>query len=264
VARVLFNKVWFESVRSQSWYEADYEQIIFDYCQDLFPQWIPAPFKTDVIGEDGTIKRPDLALIDRSYREWWVVEVELAHHNLRTHVMPQVEAFRTATYERRHAEYLHARIPMLDLGRLADMMLGLPPEVLVVVDRPDTDWLPELHASGVHLSIVEPFRDPSDHLLLRVNGHRPEPPASVLTRCSRHALRRLWRVHSPAALPAATGDDAILEIEFDGGTTPWKRLQIADAVLLCATRGDILTGWRSVDLVRDEDGGLKFKPVTKE
>jgi hypothetical protein len=222
------------------------------------------PFKTDVTGEDGATKRPDVALIDRSYREWWVVEVELSHHNLFTHVMPQVEAFRTATYERKHAEYLYVKAPTLDLDKLADMMLGLPPEVLVIVDRPDTDWLPVLRSRGVHLSIVEPFRDASDHLLLRINGHRPEPPASILTRCSRHSLRRLWRVHSPAALPAPMGDDELLEIEFEGGVTAWKRLQIADGVMLCALRGDILTEWRTVDLVRGEDGGLRFQPVTKE
>lgn len=264
MARVLFGQVWFDSIRSQSWYEADYEKIIFDRGQDLFSQWITVQFKTNVIGEDGATKRPDLALIDRSYREWWVVEVELAHHDLFTHVMPQVEAFRTATYERRHAEYLHARNPMLDLNRLSEMMLGLPPEILVIVDRPDTDWLPVLRARGVHLSIVEPFRGPSDNLLLRINGHRPEPPASVLSRCSRHQMRRLWRVHSPAALPPSTGDNEILEIEFDGSVTQWARLKIANAVMLRALRGDILTGWRSADLVRGEDGGLKFKPVTKE
>jgi len=264
VARVLFDKVWFDAIRSQSWYEADYEKIIIDHCMDLFPQWILVPFKTDVVGEDGATKRPDFALVDYSYREWWIVEVEMAHHDLVAHVMPQVDAFRTATYERRHAEYLHGKNPALDLKRLADMMLGLPPEILVIVDRSDTDWRTALRARGVYLSTVEPFRDLAGRLLLRVNGYHPEPPVSVLTRCSRHALRRLWRVHSPAALPPPDGDDGILEIEFEGGITQWRRVQIADGVMLCASRGDILAKWRAVDLVKGEDGSLKFKPVTKE
>jgi hypothetical protein len=34
-------------------------------------------------------KKPDLALIDRDYRAWWVVEVELAHHSLHHHVLPE-------------------------------------------------------------------------------------------------------------------------------------------------------------------------------
>jgi hypothetical protein len=264
MARVLFNQVWFASVRSQSWYEDDYEQIILAYCAELFPRWVAVPFKTDVIGEDGTVKRPDLALIDRHYRQWWVVEVELAHHSLYAHVMPQVEAFKTASYEGRHAEYLYKRDPTLDPARLAEMMLGLPPEVLVIVDRPDTGWRSVLRARGVYLSTIEPFRDSSNHLLLRVNGHQPEPQPSVLTRCSRHTMRRLWRVHSPAALPPSARDDDALEIEFEGGMTLWKRVPIADGLMLCAERGDILAGWRAADLVEREGIGLSFLPIIKE
>ena len=36
-----FNQVWFDSVRSESWYEADYENSGPEYAEILFPQWIP-------------------------------------------------------------------------------------------------------------------------------------------------------------------------------------------------------------------------------
>ena len=98
MARIYFNKASFESVRSESWNEADFEQVILSNASILFPQWIAVPFKVNVTGEDGTVKQPDLALIDHSYRRWCVVEVELAHHNFMNHVLPQVEAFRTAAY----------------------------------------------------------------------------------------------------------------------------------------------------------------------
>ena len=92
MARVHFNGTWFNSVRSQNWLERDYEDLVFQNCSDLFPRWIPVPFKADVVGEDGVVKRPDLALIDPRYRKWCVVEVELAHHDIYTHVLPQIDS----------------------------------------------------------------------------------------------------------------------------------------------------------------------------
>ena len=264
MARVLFNNVWFTSVLSQTWYESDFERLVISRCADLFPWWKCVPFKADVVGEDGSTKRPDLALIDPAYRTWWVVEVELAHHNLLTHVLPQVEAFRTASYNRGHAEILHRKSPSLDLERLTDMMLGLPPDVLVIVDRPDTDWGLTLRSRNVYLSIVEPFRDQGDNLLIRVNGHQPAPPSSALTRCTRHVVRRLWKVHSPAALPPAKDGADVLEIEFDGAVSTWKQVRLADGLMLFAERGEVLVGWRAVDLVRREDGILTFQPIARE
>jgi hypothetical protein len=265
VARVLYNRTWFDSVRSQSWYEADYEQMIMTHCADLFPRWVAVPFKTNVTGEDGTVKQPDLALIDPGYRKWCVVEIELAHHNVITHVLPQVEAFRTASYDKQHALYLYGREQSLHLDKLTAMMSGLPPEVLVVVDRPDTDWKRLLKARDVSLSIVEPFRGPGDQLLLRINGDQPELPGNVLTRCSRNVVRRLWRVYSPAALPSASREDGLLEIVFEGSPTLWKRVNLAGSVMLCVERGgDVLQGWRAVDLIEHEDGSLSFQPVARE
>ena len=265
MARVLFNETWFTSKLSQrAGYESEYEQVIWHNRGELFPRWIAVWFKTDVAGEDGAIKRPDLALIDHEYRKWWIVEIELSHHSLNTHVLPQVKAFRTACYTHAHANYLYAKDSSLDLARLSEMMLGLPPEVLVIADRNDTDWKQGLLSIGVQLCIVEPFRDPSDHLMLRVNGYQPEPPMQALTRCTRHAMRRLWRVHSPAALPPSTREDNALEIDFKGTVSLWKRVPIANAVMLSAERGDVLEGWRSVDLLSREDGTLTFEPVVKE
>jgi hypothetical protein len=261
MAKILLDNVWFSSVRSNSWLEEDYEDLIRQYAKVIWPQWICSPFKADVQGEDGAIKRPDLALVDPGYRTWWVVEVELASHNLISHVLPQVEAFRTGFYTREHANYLHRETPTLDVDRLGQMMLGSAPEILVIVDRPETGWLPNLRAMGVHLSIIEPFRDAANHLLLRVNGHQPEPPAASLSRCSRFAAR-LWKVHSPGALPPAI--DGGYQIEWEGSVSHWRRLELADGVMICPDRGDTLTGWRSVELVRRDDGLLAFIPVSKQ
>ena len=43
VARVHFNGTRFNSVRSRSWLERDYEELVFQNCSDLFPQLDPSP-----------------------------------------------------------------------------------------------------------------------------------------------------------------------------------------------------------------------------
>ena len=265
MARVFFNKVWFDSVRSESWHEADYENVVISNADILFPQWIVVPFKTNVIGDDGTVKQPDMALIDRSYRRWCVIEVELAHHSLVRHVLPQVEAFRTATYGDEHAAYIHSKDPALDLERLKEMVRSEPPEILVIVDRPDTTWKPMLREIDVSLSIIEPFRGPGTQVLLRVNGELPDLPGNVLTRLSRMQMRRLWKVHSPAALPMAAAEDDTFNILVDSSPTRWRRTAIGGGLMLSPfDGGDVLRGWKAVDLVQHEDGSLSFQMIVPE
>lgn len=265
MARVYFNGAWFNSVRSQSWLERDYEQLLLSRSSDLFPRWISVPFKTDVIGEDGVVKRPDIALIDPHYRKWCVVEIELAHHDIFGHVLPQVSVFCTGEYHEGHARHLANQDGSLDASKLNQMMTGLPPDVMVVVDRPDTGWKRHLKPFGALLGIVEPFRGPNDELMFRVNGDQPEPPGNVLTRCSRGDLRRFWKVHSPAALPQPSRGDALFEIFIDGAPTLWRRHDFARGIMLSVeSRGDFLGGLSLVDLVRQDDDSLRFQVVAKE
>jgi len=257
--RLLVGQEWYESIRSQSWLERDYEAVVVNQAPQLFPSWRCVPFYETVEGEDGTRKRPDLALVDVEYRQWWVVEIELAHHNLYSHVIPQVDAFATGTYGSAHARALHSKARSLDLDRLEAMVRGEPPEVLVIVDSPSTNWAGPLRERRVGLAIVEPFRGLGTSIALRLNGDQPQPHPTILSRCSRGLIRRLLRVHSPASLPA--GAD-VLVVEFDGAETQWAVVHLQDAVMLKPDHGDVLGDLASVDLVRRDDGGFAFQPVS--
>lgn len=260
MARLLLGYDWFESIRSQSWRESDYEAVVLNHAPSLFPAWRCVPFNETVVGEDGTRKKPDLALVDHDYRQWWVVEIELAHHDLYGHVIPQVDAFRTGDYGSAHAQALHARVPDLDLRRLEAMVLGEPPNVLVVVDSPGTNWRAPLLERRVSLAIVEPFRGQGPTMAVRLNGDQPEPHPTILTRCSRSgSIRRLWKVHSPAALPPG---EVVLAIEYQGIEARWSVVRLHDAIMLKAERGDLLADATAVDLVRRDDGGLAFRQVS--
>ncbi len=264
MARILFKEKWFNSVRSSSWNESDFEHLVISRATDLFPEWIPVKFKADVIGDNGVTKRPDLALIDPKYRKWCVLEVELAHHDLYGHVLPQIEVFCTGTYGDFHAQYLKGQDDRLDLSRMKQMMSGLMPDVMVVVDRPETNWRKPLKQAGALLGIIEPFRGPNDELLFRTNGDQLELPGEILSRCSRY-LRRYWKVHSPATLPASTREDGLLEIEVEGLPVLWSRVNLSDSVMLTAVGyGDALAGISLADILSDDDGSLRFVTVAKE
>jgi hypothetical protein len=264
VARIFFKERWFNSVRSNSWNESDFENLVISKAGDLFPGWIPVKFKADVVGPDGVTKRPDLALIDPQYRKWCVVEVELAHHDLHGHVLPQIEVFCSGSYGEEHAQHLKRQDDGLDLRRMTQMMHGLTPEVLVVVDRPDTNWKKPLSQAGALLGIIEPFRGPNDEILFRINGDEVELPGQLLTRCNRY-LRRFWKVHSPATLPLSTRDDGCLEIEVAGLPVLWNRVNLANSVMLTAVgHGDAMDGISLADIVSEDDGSLRFVTVAKE
>lgn len=257
--RLLVGGHWYEAVTSRSWLERDFERVVIDRANQLFPGWRCAEFRETVEGEDGTRKQPDLALVDRHCRRWWVVEVELAHHDLYGHVLPQVSAFRSGRYGDRHAAALAAAMPDLEPERLALMMRGVPPDVLVLVDSPSTTWLRPLRENGISLGIVEPFRDEGNDLILRLNGDQPELPGEVISRCSRWHLRRLWRVHSPASLVEPGGDPML--IEYEDVVSEWHVVRLADSIMIKPARGDVLADLSAVDLLRREDGTLSFQPV---
>jgi hypothetical protein len=128
----------------------------------------------------GTAKA-DLALIEREYRKWWVVEVELAHHPLGAHVLPQVDKLANANYGSDVAEYLAAHVAALDLTSLQHMLKGAQPQVLVIANRYVPSWVEPLSAYGALLSVVEVFRSDRNVHVLRVNGDYPEPPGDILS-----------------------------------------------------------------------------------
>ncbi|HSH58496.1 MAG TPA: hypothetical protein VK988_02425 [Acidimicrobiales bacterium] len=258
--RLLVGTQWYEAIASRSWIERDFERVLIDRAEQLFPSWRCAEFRETIEGEDGVRKQPDLALVDRHCRHWWVVEVELAHHDLHNHVIPQVDAFRTGRYGERHAVALARALPELGLERLRLMMLGVPPEVLVLVDSPNTAWSKPLREHGVLLGVVEPFRDENNQLILRLNGHQPDLPGEIISRCSRRPdLRRLWKVHSPATL--IEGDQTPVVIEYQGVQSEWSIVRLSNAIFMQPVRGDVLVDLTVVELLRQEDGTLSFEPV---
>lgn len=77
MTKILHNDSWYSPVKSNSIYEKTYEQKILENSNMLFPDYFCFYFKKQVQSMWGP-GIPDLVLIDKLYREWIIVEVDLS------------------------------------------------------------------------------------------------------------------------------------------------------------------------------------------
>ena len=256
MARLLYNDEWFEEVSSRAHYEAEFETILEQEAGRLFENYYFVPFKRAVSSEyDPDTRKPDYALIHKEYREWWVVEVELAHHSLRGHVIPQVKTLANAQYADAEVEYLCARNPVLDRNRLGDMCKGRQPRILVVVNAPVPTWHDALREHRAMVAICQIFRSRMNQYVLRINGEYPRPGHEVLTRCVCDAtIHRMLHVEAPGALDLETS--AIVSLYYCDQETQWRRMDTAKEVFLIALRDHDLARGTTYEIIRQGDGRL--------
>ena len=257
--RLLLSGEWFDAVSSEGQYESDFESIILSRASSLFPQFHVVPFRIPVESEEGR-RIPDLALVDSLYRFWWVVEVEMAHHSLHGHVIPQVEVFARGKYGDEHADHLAAIRKELHRDALRDMIMSAQPRVLVLVNRNVPHWIEAIHRLDGIVTIVEIFRSERNQHILRINGDYPEAEETHIASLCRleKTLPNLLQVDSPAALGVAPGER--IAIEFNGGLTSWSRLDTLDKVWLVPSGRNPLVTNQEYLIMKDADSRLILCP----
>lgn len=256
--KILLGNEWYLPVSSQALYENDFERILFSHSSQLFPDYELVPFKVPVASEHGTAK-PDFALVDKQYRQWWVCETELAHHS-REHVMSQVACLRDGVYNDVHARSLFRNREDLNLNGLITMMKGVSPQVLVVVNSPTPNWRHDLeNLQNCVLMIVEIFRSKTDRIILRTNGEYPAPiDRHVLTTCRcDDVLMRNVVLDSPGVFAANMGET--IEILFEQATTEWTLFQVGNRAWLSPKRSNPLVPKQKYRIVEMSSGGLGFE-----
>lgn len=251
MARLLIDGEWHESLASTAYYEAEYERLIQEQAGTLYPGYRLVPFKTTVASDTGTAK-PDFALVSETYRGWLVVEVELAHHPLAGHVLPQIEVLATATYGDAEAAYLSAQAPDLDAQKLRELMRGAQPRVLVIVNGLPATWAPALARFNTLLNSVEVYRSGRNHHVLRMEGDGPEQHLEIVSRCRIDPyIPRLLLLDSPAAIEF--DEDGRIKLEWNGSETTWSRVQSKDSTWLNPIQSNPLPGRDTLVIVRDGD-----------
>jgi hypothetical protein len=227
--RILVSGSWYDPVSGASLYECDYENEIVRQSETLFPGYFCIQFKSLIESEFGSNK-PDLALIDHLYRAWYVVEVELDVHPLRSHVEEQVRTFAYGQYHQGHIDDLCRTDPRLDRARVKSMFLGDQPSVLVLVTRDKPAWSTALAQYGASVGVIEIFRDDLDRAILRVDGDQPvSRDIEVLSECvMEQAFPKALKVLSPA--PFSDLED--IDLHLDGQVSKWGIVRVADAAWL--------------------------------
>ena len=257
MARLLIGNESYRSVSSTAFFEFEYENLILSRAQGLFPEHYALPFKKQVESETGR-GMPDLALIEKSYRRWWVVEIELAHHSLWQHVVPQVAVLANANYGHDVADYLSQQSTDLDLASLDSMLRGSQPQVLVIVNRYVAEWVQPLSRYGALLAVIEVFRSQRNRHVLRLNGEYPVASGNEVSRLRFDPLMpRLMIVESPAGLESPP--DGRILIEFQGAITEWTKVTTRDKVWLSPIRSNPLSPGQKYALVKGVDGRLRLQ-----
>jgi len=226
--------------------------------QTLSTFWV-VDFKPLVVADEGEQRRPDLAIVDRAYRTWVVVEVELSRHSLSHHVRPQVESLARANYHADHAHYLASAAPHLDLKRLRNLLTFVPPDFMVVVDCQSVvqkGWLELERELAAHLTFLEAYRASNNDSVFVLSGFLPQLRPERIATLRKHAMLNALVCKELAAMPAA-----IPSFCAYSGERPllWRVTRTGNAAVLLPPGGVTIRDDRRYELLRSDNGRFRLE-----
>ncbi len=230
MSKLFAGNSWYYTKYSSSFYESHYENRIIANAETLFPNFVCLKFKLDVTSDDyGGPSRPDLVLIDKQYRYWYVVEVELDNDQLSA-VENQVKVFTSGKYGDDHANYLHQKAPDLDLLKLKKLM-STQPEVVVLVPRVKPSWSNKLAQYGTKFVVIEIFENSQKVEIFRVDGDelREEDDRFITQLTFNGSYSRALTIQSPGNLDPEV---RILSILVENQMTNWKLVSYGSSHML--------------------------------
>lgn len=239
----------FAALGSGALLESAFEEYILAKKAVIFSDWLTIPFKLRVTSPHGT-RVPDIALIAPDFEAWWIVEVELAHHSLDGHVIPQVEAFREGFYGVTHMDWMARQIGEQHRTELVSMVRDRDPGVHVVVNQEVPQWTSALAMLDVSVSYVEMYRSSEGELAARIGGAIPRRRPRRRARAVRNAaLPKTYRLPDPGLLTTLEYE---FEIVVDGHVTAWQRPSL-DSDTILPRGSDPFIGRKSFVLFLDQD-----------
>ncbi len=300
MARILFpiEESWFDELKVvSSYYESELENTILSHVETVFPNYVAIPYKKDIYASGVSQGRaPDLALINKDYSDWWIVEVELEGHDLK-HVKSQVNVFVNGSYNSYEvAKYIKTKDKqhLLNVENLQKMIGDFQPNVMVIVDEHVAAWKEDLEKLGAKICVFQVFKNKEGHRAYRLNGHYPfiftndshckflkSPPNILEVQSPEWFIQGLKRSYTPSKkrfdwfskeswaslfLNQATDSetdflkDREIEIDFIGKISRWQLLDYDDKILLKAIGMNMVDVNGNYRLYADEYFNLFLKP----
>lgn len=251
-----FRSDWYHLLRDEAIFESEFEHLIIQNADILGDDCVVVPFKETVRANGLDPKKADLALVDLSYRFWWVIEVELLNHSLGHHVLPQVQTLVEGRYNEKHVKAILRHSADLDEHRLSAMMLGEQPKVVVLANRIEDSWKASIENAGAHYAAINVLRSNKQRDIFILSGTLPKRAGKYLTEVvPASALPGMFKVRAPGALPHLPGTD--FEMLFNGVTSGWTLLQTATDCFLASN--DRRLPPRNFIIIETDNGCLELR-----
>ena len=204
----------FASVESNSWSENYFSTVIQNFAEAIFPFHFCFPFEVDMYYLGDKV-RPDLILIEKEYRDWWLVEVELERHSWLAHIQVQIDKILNAEISKNHINKLSMHGDKLDLKRLEKLMTTVRHKTLVIVDSEPKSWMEELQSTEARLMTVQVYRNAQNEHIIRCDTDLPKTGSPIISylQPSREGLLPGWlEIESAHRLSAPQGK-VVIECE---------------------------------------------------
>jgi hypothetical protein len=137
--------------------EIEFQELVIRLLSRLYPESLVFPFHPNVRFEDAGWT-PDLAIVDRQHRFWFIIEVEISTHHLEKHVLPQVTAFSEGVYGEDATKQLSNAVG-ISRARARTLLSVIPRDVVVVSNRSDEHWTKKLASVGVQMISIGTYRN---------------------------------------------------------------------------------------------------------
>ncbi len=162
-------------------YEAEYEDLLEKFSSKIYPEIELFRIKPLFVGILGG-GRPDLIGFRMNnvgdVLQWYLVEVELSHHQILEHVLPQIHRFSTFSFSRKDEDVIIREIQMVNASIKSEAIRRavstLRPELLVIIDHAGPRLRKALEGLRFETYITEArfFRSMNGERALLVTGYR--------------------------------------------------------------------------------------------
>lgn len=270
MTRIFSDKYQYKKILPSFFHEGEFEELIFFHAPSLYPDYHVIPFKQKVVSPYGNAK-PDLVFIAKDYRDWYVVEVEMAYHSFDSHVEVQIQKLTSAYYyEDRIIKYIRRKCKAIEKDRLSKLLHDEPGKMLLIMNEFNDEWSVQLENKyGALTSVFNVFCNGDFGLQIQlpdkaflVDYNYPIYSLADITKCSVHPHYPYLGIMDNSILNIRPNENVTLE--FNDCVTFWKAIRTPGypPIWLRATgRDDFVDKRKEYQITKLRDSTLLLRAI---
>ena len=228
-------KIWYKEIVPSSFMnEGDLEHTVLAYLSVYLKDHQVVKCKMYVKNvKTRRTNQPDLAIIKKDYKEWYLVEVELSSHRFK-HIEEQIATFTNCDYNDSHASYLYKHNKgIFDEDKLMQMVAKYPPNVMVIVNDNNCKWIDSLEKYKCKVGIFQIYYDKNQNRLYRFHGHFPLMKHDFGTCTFVNGLPMMVELIEHDFLDGLDiANSDVISGVYNGKISKWKRVNSVNRVFL--------------------------------